>query len=546
MVVAMLLTVFVCVKNEIAFYRDFYQQQVNYTDKILNDASGQIEKKWSDLTQRLNVLSNKSIIYKYCEMSALERMEAHQYIQILVDSYTELDNSMVALYLYCTDGSIARSVYGLTGGEYHTLRGFYRMVEREGLSKYFRGAKYGRVFEEAELLSQRDRNLYAVSVPVFGDNGYCGALIAMVDISEIMDDISKNVQLPIQLKYDEMIMWNNVSEDAKSKEIVLYSQKINGIDWEISVPLYKNEVTEITGKTINQDVLTVVFVFVTETVLLMLIYHWILRPLRNITTQMKQIGKPDEKQFNRVYNADKSRNEMELLADSINDMLVRIEELNQQAINSKISYLKEHILYLQSQINPHFLFNTLSSIRGMVACGNMEDVRDMVSSIAEIYRYCMVDDPIATVYEELECTKRYIDIFQRCNGRTVQLNWNVEDRILHCHIPRMILQPLVENAFSHGFIRGHSDDWQLRIDGRMENGHLLIDIGNSGAVVSEEQLKRLNGILPIQPAYHGIGIANVRSRLELIGSKAAYLKYRAREQGGVIVSICFPLKIEKL
>lgn len=542
MVVAMLLTAFVCVQNEIEFHQDFYQQQVNYTHKMLNDACGQIEQKWSDLTERLNVLSNKRIIYRYCEMTALERMEAHQYIQILVDSYTELDNSMVALYLYCTDGSIARSVYGLTGGEYHTLRGLYRMVEREGLNKYFRGVKYGRVFDETELLSQRDGDLYAVSVPVFGDNGYCGALIAMVDISEMMGDISKNVQLPIQLKYDGMIMWNNVSEDTKSKEIVLYSQEIGSIDWEISVPLYKNEVFESTGKAINQDVLTVVFVLVTEAVLLVLIYHWILRPLRNIMMQMKQIGKPDD----RVYNADKSRNEMELLADSINDMLVRIEELNQQATNSKISYLKEHILYLQSQINPHFLFNTFSSIRGMAACGNMESVCDMVSSIAEIYRYCMLDDPIATVYEEFECAKQYIDIFQLCNGRKVQINWNVDDKILHCRIPRMILQPLVENAFSHGFIRGHSDDWQLQIDGRMEDDHLLIDIGNSGAAVSEEQLQRLNGILPIQSIYHGIGIANVRSRLELIGSEAAYLKYRARKQGGVIVSICFPLKIEKL
>ena len=59
-------------------------------------------------------------------------------------------------------------------------------------------------------------------------------------------------------------------------------------------------------------------------------------------------------------------------------------------------------------------------------------------------------------------------------------------------------------------------------------------------------VERLNGILPIRPVYHGIGVSNVRSRIELIGGSSAYLQYRARERGGVIVTVCFPLEIEHM
>ena len=366
------------------------------------------------------------------------------------------------------------------------------------------------------------------------------------DIEKIMQDISENVQIPMLLRCGETVIWNSLSGEVESDEVSLYRQKLEASDWDITVPLYKSEVFEITDRMLNQDVITIMLVIATEAVLLILIYYWILRPLRDITLQMERIGAQNGKRLQRVYNASKSRNEMEVLANGINDMLIRVDELNQQAIKSKTDYLKEHIIFLQSQINPHFLFNSLSSIRGMAACGNTENVRAMAGDIAEIYRYCMSDDPIATVQEEIECVRQYVSVFELCYERRVQFRLDVDRRMLQCRIPRMILEPLVENAFSHGFVRSRPEEWQLELRGRILNGHLLIDLGNSGAVATEEQLQRLNGILPNRPVYHGIGVSNVRSRIELIGGSSAYLQYRARERGGVIVTVCFPLEIEHM
>lgn len=544
MAVAAFLTVFLGVYNEFEFHKDFYQQQVDYTCKMLNDACHQAKQKLTDIAEMLNQLSAKSSISGYCEMSAPERMRVYEYIKILVDSYTETNSCVVALYLHSIDGSIVRSVYSFAGKDYHTLKGFYQVLSREALNVPFRKTKTGLVFEEGSALSATDQKLYAISQPVFSESGYCGSLTIMLDVEKIMQDISENVQIPMLLRCGETVIWNSLGRDVESDEVSLYRQKLEASDWEITVPLYKSEVFEITDRILNQDVITIMLVIATEAVLLILIYYWILRPLRDITLQMERIGAQNGKRLQRVYNASKSRNEMEVLANGINDMLIRVDELNQQAIKSKTDYLKEHIIFLQSQINPHFLFNSLSSIRGMAACGNTENVCAMAGDIAEIYRYCMSDDPIATVQEEIECVRQYVSVFELCYERKVQFRLDVDKRMLQCRIPRMILEPLVENAFSHGFVRGRPEEWQLELRGRILNGHLLIDLGNSGAVATEEQLQRLNGILPIRPVYHGIGISNVRSRIELIGGKSAYLQYRARERGGVIVTVCFPLEIE--
>lgn len=546
MAVAAFLTVFLGVYNEFEFHKDFYRQQVDYTCKMLSDACHQAQQKLSDVTKMLNQLSAKSRISSYCEMSALERMRVYEYIKILVDTYTETNSCVIALYLHSIDGTMVRSVYGFAGKDYHTLKGFYQVLSREALNVPFRKTKTGLVFEEGTALSAMDQKLYAISRPIFSESGYCGSLTIMLDIEKIMQDISENVQIPMLLRCGETVIWNSLSEEAESDEVSLYRQKLEASDWEITVPLYKSEVFEITDRVLNQDVITIMLVIATEAVLLILIYYWILRPLRDITLQMERIGAQNGKRLQRVYNASKSRNEMEVLANGINDMLIRVDELNQQAIKSKTDYQKEHIIFLQSQINPHFLFNSLSSIRGMAACGNTENVRAMAGNIAEIYRYCMSDDPIATVQEEIECVRQYVSVFELCYERRVQFRLDVDRRMLQCRIPRMILEPLVENAFSHGFVRSRPEEWQLELRGRILNGHLFIDLGNSGAVATEELLQRLNGILPIQPVYHGIGVSNVRSRIELIGGSSAYLQYRARERGGVIVTVCFPLEIEHM
>ena len=90
----------------------------------------QAQQKLSDVTNMMNQLSAKSRISSYCEMSALERMRVYEYIKILVDTYTETNSCVIALYLHSIDGTMVRSVYGFAGKDYHTLKGFYQVVSR--------------------------------------------------------------------------------------------------------------------------------------------------------------------------------------------------------------------------------------------------------------------------------------------------------------------------------------------------------------------------------------------------------------------------------
>lgn len=183
MVIATLLTSLVGLVIEKGYNRDFYQQQIDYTEKILGDVCRLAEQELEDITDVLFLLAEKNSVYNFCLNSPAERYEAYKYIRVALDSFTETETSVVALYLYCQDGSFVRSIYSPTGMNYSTLKGFYCVKEREDMSVPFHNARCGRVFTEEDKVSDNDMNLYAVCVPIYGEKGYCGALMAMLDVS---------------------------------------------------------------------------------------------------------------------------------------------------------------------------------------------------------------------------------------------------------------------------------------------------------------------------------------------------------------------------
>lgn len=99
MAIAAFLTAFLAAYNEVEFHKDFYQQQVNYTVKMLSDACRQAEQQLSNITEILHQLALKGSISKFCKMSAWERNKVYEYIQILIDSYTETNQCVAAVAL---------------------------------------------------------------------------------------------------------------------------------------------------------------------------------------------------------------------------------------------------------------------------------------------------------------------------------------------------------------------------------------------------------------------------------------------------------------
>jgi len=168
---------------------------------------------------------------------------------------------------------------------------------------------------------------------------------------------------------------------------------------------------------------------------------------------------------------------------------------------------------LRYQVNPHFLFNTLNSLSAMVLTGKVEAAERMIQMIARFYRRSLADDPTGdvTLAEEVALQKLYLDIEAVRFPRRLKVVFEVPDDLADVLVPGMILQPLIENSVKHA-IAPSSGQVTLTLSAREEYDRLVVTVSDDGDGMARQDETR--------PGY-GIGIANVRDRLEARFGKEA-------------------------
>ncbi|MDR0269212.1 sensor histidine kinase [Paenibacillus sp.] len=227
------------------------------------------------------------------------------------------------------------------------------------------------------------------------------------------------------------------------------------------------------------------------------------------------------------------------MMDTINNLILREYRLE---LANKTNQLKA----LQAQINPHFLYNTLQSIGTLALQNNVPRIYALLSSLAKIMRYSMNNnDALVTLRDEAEHVKLYLDLQKERFDDQLEFSIELEPDTLQVPMPKMILQPLVENYFKHGM---DTQDKQGRLDitSRMRpNGILEIIIENNGESIPSDELNRLNRQLERQqggvPAEwtdeDGIGLHNVLMRLQLYTEHESVLYISNVKPQGVRITV---------
>ena len=169
---------------------------------------------------------------------------------------------------------------------------------------------------------------------------------------------------------------------------------------------------------------------------------------------------------------------------------------------------------LRSQINPHFLYNTLELIRADAIAGKSEQVSQIIEAMGKMYRYAIKGSSLVTLNDEILVVKAYITIQQFRYHNRIQTIYNISGETSSVKIPKMILQPLVENAFVHG-LEAQEGKGMLFIGASMENGIIRITVRDNGKGIEAEELERVRARLKDRGSSDSIGIANVYTRLKL-------------------------------
>ena len=202
-------------------------------------------------------------------------------------------------------------------------------------------------------------------------------------------------------------------------------------------------------------------------------------------------------------------------------------------LNEELS--KAQLTALRRQLEPHFMYNTLNTIAGLVRDERNAAAVNMIVGLSEFLRRATEDSHRAqvTLAEEVEYLQRYLDIQKLRFGERLQVRIDIPADLLHAQVPNLLLQPLVENAIKHGIVNRIAGG-TVRITAAHRNDALLLTIHNDGPALPADW----------QPAEIGVGIGNLRTRLQILHGGNFGLQLRPAEGGGVEVFVNLPFMVK--
>jgi two-component system, LytTR family, sensor kinase len=220
-----------------------------------------------------------------------------------------------------------------------------------------------------------------------------------------------------------------------------------------------------------------------------------------------------------------------LLYFGINNWM-QLSQERERAIKAEGLAQAARLRALQSQLEPHFLFNTLNAVSSLVVSGKNGDAARMITRLSDFLRLTLdtINTPEISLVEEFEFLRRYLEIEQIRFGDRLQINIDADPDVMSGMVPALILQPLVENAVKHG-VFAQEEGGTVSITAERRNGALRLCVADSGRGVEPEKL-----------GCEGVGLSNTVTRLrELYGDQASFSLGQS-PRGGLQAAIEIPLR----
>ena len=236
-----------------------------------------------------------------------------------------------------------------------------------------------------------------------------------------------------------------------------------------------------------------------------------------------------------------SSDEFRELADVYNAMLKRIDTLIQQVYKQQLLMKDAQIESLQAQINPHFLYNTLDCINGLADMGKIVEVKKTVTSLGSIMRMSIKGSQFLKIEEELKYVNQYLYIQKMRFQERIICLVEIPEQLYGYYIPKLIIQPLLENAIIHG-VSGLKETGMVAVTGMDKGDAISITVKDNGNGIPEAIIRQLEEIRKdgIQEEKKHIGIFNIQQRLLLLYGKGYGLTIERLKPSGTAVTICIP------
>ncbi|MEX1375927.1 MAG: sensor histidine kinase [Eubacteriales bacterium] len=303
---------------------------------------------------------------------------------------------------------------------------------------------------------------------------------------------------------DETI--DNKEFDSKTNTAT-YRYNIEKADWTLTSVTKLTQLENMKNDLIKDIVLVSLLLIVLVVLASNMLAGRITRPINRLEKAMET----DAGKIVDIEDGFASCDEVRSLTIHYNNMIQRVNELQLENIDKERRVRESEIEALTSQINPHFLYNTLDTILWMAEYKDTEGVVDMVKALGQFFRLSLSrGEPYVSIEDEIKHVKEYLYIQKKRYGEKLTYSFDLDKSIMDVKVPKIILQPIVENALYHG-IKELDTPGHIKIKSTKEDGFIKFIISDNGVGFEVENLNEQSDKLKLS----GVGIKNVDERLKL-------------------------------
>ena len=342
--------------------------------------------------------------------------------------------------------------------------------------------------------------------------------------------------------FDEYFKDKNYAEIEKTGEKYLYSRYISSNNpW---IVVEEIPMTSITNplKAVSQSIFIIAMaVLITGIGLSIISAYFVSRPLAIISKAMHKAGAGDL----RVTFTELGCAETRDIAKECQNFIQEIQELLVDIQNKEGEKRASELSFLQMQLNPHFMYNTLFTIKCMIdmglhtqACETLDSFTDMLKKVLQI------DTPMITIADNIEYLDDYTFIMKQRYGENLSIIYDIDKGIENLHILKFMLQPIIENSIYHGFSQGIGENSEIILSIKTEGEHILIQVKDNGCGMDPETSSNIFTNMEKERTKH-IGLYNVYKQLELYYDHKAKITIESELGKGTTVSITVPISEHK-
>lgn len=329
---------------------------------------------------------------------------------------------------------------------------------------------------------------------------------------------------------EDSVTYNNIN-------YVLIKSDINDLGW--TVYLYKpiNLIVESSKNIIYTVYLIVGICFL----IILVVGYWlsyiIVNRIEKLTKNMKEM---DMEHLEVTVKSD-SEDEIGILINSFHSLIVKIKTLIQEVYKSEIARRKYEMKALQAQINPHFLYNSLSLINWKAIRSGEDEISEMAQLLSTFYRTSLnKGSSVISVENELNNTEAYIKIQAMMHNYNFYVNFDIDDKVKEYYMINLLLQPLVENAILHGIDEKRNNRGMLRISAKQIEKDIIFEVEDNGVGMEPEICEKI-----LTTKTKGYGVKNVYDRIKLTYGENCDLKFISILNEKTVAIMRIPLEKDK-